>query len=69
MENKAYLVKYYMDYSTHGIVAIFINKEDAERCAKIRTKEEKNIDIRYSVYEVSVYDSFHKYMDRWEVAE
>lgn len=63
MNNKVYLVKYYMDYSTYGVHAIFKNKEDAVRCAEIMTEKEADIDCQFDVYEEVIYSSF----DEWEV--
>ena len=38
-----------MDYETHGLHAIFKNKEDAEACAKIMTEYHADIDCHYDV--------------------
>lgn len=64
MTNKVYLVRYYMDYSTYGVQAIFKNKEDAVRCAEIMT-EEGHIGCKFYVCEEVIYGS----LDEWEVAE
>ena len=63
MTGKVYTVEYYMDYETYGLYAIFNNKSDAEKCAKIMTEEHADIDCHYTVYEELVYSSF----DEWEV--
>ena len=55
--HKVYLVNYYMDYGSHGLYAIFKNKEDAEACAKILTERDKDIDCRYDVREDTIYKS------------
>ena len=55
--HKVYLVNYYMDYGSHGLYAIFKNKEDAESCAKILTERDKDIDCRYDVREDTIYKS------------
>lgn len=55
--HKVYLVNYYMDYGTHGLYAIFKNKEDAEACAEILTERDKDIDCRYDVREDTIYRS------------
>ena len=65
MANKVYVVEYYMDYETHGLHAIFNNKEEAEKCAKIMTEKDADIDCHYAVYEELVHNSF----DEKEVAE
>lgn len=62
MQDKVYLVNYYMDYETHGLHAIFRNKEDAEACAKIMTKYDADIDCHYDVYEEVVYSSLDESM-------
>ena len=64
MTNKVYLVRYYMDYSTYGVQAIFKNKEDAVRCAEIMTKE-ADIDCQFYVREELIYGS----LGEWEVTE
>ena len=55
--HKVYLVNYYMDYGTHGLYAIFKNKEDAESCAKIMTECDEDIGCHYDVYESIIYKS------------
>ena len=55
--HKVYLVNYYMDYGTHGLYAIFKNKEDAESCARIMTEHNQDIDCRYDVCESTIYKS------------
>ena len=55
--HKVYLVNYHMDYGTHGLYAIFKNKEDAESCAKILTERDEDIDCRYDVCESIIYKS------------
>ena len=55
--HKVYLVNYYMDYGSHGLYAIFKNKEDAESCAKILTERDQDIGCRYDVYESIIYKS------------
>ena len=57
MQDKVYLVNYYMDYETHGLYAIFKNKEDAESCAKIMTEHGKDIGCHYDVHEDTIYKS------------
>lgn len=65
MSNKVYVVDYYMDYETHGLHAIFNNKEEAEKCAKIMTEKDADIDCHYTVYEEMIYSS----LDEWEEEE
>ena len=55
--HKVYLVNYYMSHETHGLYAIFKNKEDAEACAKILTEHDEDIDCRYDVCESTIYKS------------
>lgn len=55
--HKVYLVNYHMDYETHGLHAIFKNKEDAESCAKILTEHDEDIGCRYDVCEDTIYKS------------
>ena len=55
--HKVYLVNYYMDYGSHGLYAIFKNKEDAESCARILTERDQDIDCHYDVYESTIYKS------------
>ena len=55
--HKVYLVNYYMDYGSHGLYAIFKNKEDAESCAKILTERDQDIGCRYDVCESIIYKS------------
>lgn len=62
MQDKVYLVNYNMDYETHGLHAIFKNKEDAEECAKIMTKYDTDIGCHYDVYEEVVYSSLDEWM-------
>ena len=64
MQDKIYVVKYYMDYEVHGLYAIFKNKEDAEECAKIMTKydADADIDCHYDVYEEVIYSSLDESM-------
>ena len=62
MQDKVYVVDYYMDYETHGLHAIFKNKEDAEACAKIMTKNHADIDCYYDVYEKVIYSSLDESM-------
>ena len=57
MQDKVYLVNYYMDYETHGFYAIFKNKEDAEVCAEIMTEYDADIGCYYDVYEEVVCSS------------
>ena len=57
MQDKVYVVNYYMDYERHGFYAIFKNKEDAESCAKILTEHDEDIDCRYDVCESTIYKS------------
>jgi len=63
MSNKVYVVEYYMNYETYGQYAIFKNKEDAEKCAKIMTEKDADIDCHYTVYEELFYSSFDEW--RW----
>lgn len=65
MSNKVYLVNYNMDCETHGLYAIFKNKEDAEACAKTMTEYDADIGCHYDVYEEVVYSS----LDEWEEEE
>lgn len=58
MTNKVYVVEYYMDHETYGLHSIFNNKEEAEKCAKIMTEKDVDIDCHYTVYEELVYNSF-----------
>ena len=58
--HKVYLVNYHMDYGTHGLYAIFKNKEDAESCAKILTECGEDIGCRYDVCESTIYKSLDK---------
>jgi hypothetical protein len=53
-----------MDYETHGLYAIFKNKEDAEACAKIMTERDEDIDCHYDVYEEVIYSSLDESMKR-----
>ena len=62
MQDKIYIVNYYMDYETHGLYAIFKNKEDAEACAKIMTEYDADIDCHYDVYEKAIYSSLDESM-------
>lgn len=62
MQDKVYLVNYYMDYETHGLHAIFKDKEDAEECAKIMTEYDADIDFHYDVYEEVIYSSLDESM-------
>ena len=62
MQNKVYIVNYYMDYETHGLRAIFKNKEDAEEYAKIMTEYDADIDYHYDVYEEVIYSSLDESM-------
>ena len=66
MGDKVYLVNYHMDYETHGLYAIFKNKEDAESCAKIMTECDEDIDCHYDVYEDIVYSSLD---ESWNPSE
>lgn len=63
MSNKVYVVEYYMDYETHGLHAIFNNKEEAEKCAKIMTEKDADIDCQFDVYEEVIYSSFEELLD------
>ena len=65
VSNKVYVVEYYMDHETHGLHAIFKNKEDAEKCAKIMTEKDADIDCLFDVYEEVIYSSF----EEWEEEE
>lgn len=65
MTNKVYTVEYYMDHETNGLHAIFNNKAEAEKCAKVMTERYVDIDFHYTVYEEAVYSSF----DELEVAK
>lgn len=62
MNNKLYVVEYYMDYETHGIHAIFNNKSEAEKCAETMTKRHAELDIDYTAHEEVLYSTF----DEWE---
>ena len=62
MQDKVYVVNYNMDYETHGLHAIFKNKEDAEECAKTMTKYDTDIGCHYDVYEKVVYSSLDESM-------
>ena len=62
MQDKVYVVNYYIAYETHGVHAIFKNKEDAEACAKIMTKYDADIDCHYDVYEEVIYSSLDESM-------
>ena len=62
MQDKVYVVNYYMDYETHGLHAIFKNKEDAEACVKIMTEYDADIDCHYNVHEEVVYSSLNESM-------
>ena len=62
-EHKVYLVNYYMDYGTHGLYAIFKNKEDAESCVKILTESDEDIDCRYDVCESTIYKSLDEALE------
>ena len=62
MQNKVYVVNYYMDYETHGLHAIFTNKEDAEAYAKIMTEYDADIGCHYDVYEEVIYSSLDESM-------
>ena len=62
MQDKIYIVNYYMDYETHGLYAILKNKEDAEACAKIMTEYDTDIDCHYDVYEEVIYSSLDESM-------
>ena len=44
------------------VYAIFKNKEDAEACAKIMTKNHADIDCYYDVYEKVIYSSLDESM-------
>lgn len=61
--HKVYLVNYYMDYGTHGLYAIFKNKEDAEACAKILTERDEDIDCSYDVREDTIYRSLDEALE------
>lgn len=61
MSDKVYVVEYYMDHETHGLHLIFNNKEEAEKCAKIMTEKDADIDFHYTVYEELVYNSFENH--------
>ena len=65
MINKVYVVKYYMDYETYGVHAIFKTKEDAVRYAEIMTEKEAYIDCQFDVYEEVIYGS----LGEWEVSK
>lgn len=62
MQEKVYLVDYYMDYETHGVCAIFKNKEDAEAYAKIMTEYDDDFGFHYDVYEEVIYSSLDESM-------
>ena len=66
MINKVYLVKYYMDYETYGVHAIFKTKEDAVRWAEIMAEKNIDIDCHFTVCEEVVYSSLDELK---EVAE
>ena len=66
MGSKVYSVKYYMDYETYGVHAIFQNKEDAVRHAEIMTEKNIDIDCHFTVCEEVVYSSLDELK---EVAE
>lgn len=61
--HKVYLVNYYMDYGSHGLYAIFKNKEDAESCAKILTERDEDIGCRYDVCEDTIYRSLDEALE------
>lgn len=61
--HKVYLVNYYMDYGSHGLYAIFKNKEDAESCAEILTERDEDIGCRYDVYESTIYRSLDEALE------
>ena len=63
MQDKVYVVNYYLDYERHGLYAIFKNKEDAEACAKIMTEYDADIDCHYDVYESTIYKSLDEALE------
>ena len=65
MQEKVYLVNYYIDYETHGLSAIFKSKEVAEAYAKIMTEYDAGFDCHYDVYEEVIYNSLDESMKRF----
>ena len=61
--HKVYLVNYYMDYGSHGLYAIFKNKEDAESCARVMTEYGQDIGCHYDVYESTIYKSLDEALE------
>ena len=67
MQDKVYLVNYYMNYGTYGVYAIFKNKEDAESCAKIMTECDEDIGCRYYVCESIIYKSLDEALKELDI--
>lgn len=63
MSNKIYLVRYYIDYETKGVKAIFKNKEDAVKYIEYAEKSDSFGFMSFFISEQTLHESYQEALD------